>query len=127
MVESRSASRKDGTARERDDLLTTKLTVPRVRADLLVRSRLVEALDHATTRELVLVCTPAGFGKTTLLADWARAAKLSVAWLSLDPDDNDPVRFWRYVTAALDRACGDLGDQLLPLLTGPGVTSSLAW
>jgi LuxR family transcriptional regulator, maltose regulon positive regulatory protein len=124
MVESRRTSRQDGTARERDDLLTTKLTVPRVRADLLVRSRLVEALDHATTRELVLVCTPAGFGKTTLLADWARTAKLSVAWLSLDPDDNDPVRFWRYVTAALYRACGDLGDQLLPLLTGPGVTSS---
>jgi LuxR family maltose regulon positive regulatory protein len=45
-------------------------------------------------------------------------------WLSLDSEDNDPARFWRYVVAALDRACGDLAEHLLPLLTGPGVLSS---
>jgi LuxR family transcriptional regulator, maltose regulon positive regulatory protein len=61
-------------------------------------------------RALVLVCTPAGFGKTALLADWAADATLPVAWLSLDLDDNDPARFWRYVVAALDRAREGLGE-----------------
>jgi hypothetical protein len=45
--------------------------------------------------------------------------------VSLDPDDNDPARFWRYVVAALDRVCEGLGDRLCPLLTGTGSTSSL--
>ena len=45
---------------------------------------------------------------------------MPVAWLSLDPDDDDPARFWRYVIAALDRVCAGLGDRLLPLPTGPG-------
>jgi LuxR family transcriptional regulator, maltose regulon positive regulatory protein len=74
-------------------------------------------------REVILVCTPAGFGKTTLLADWAAGTKWPVAWLSLDPEDNDPVRFWRYVVAALDRVAEGLGDHVLPFLTAPGVVS----
>jgi LuxR family maltose regulon positive regulatory protein len=45
--------------------------------------------------------------------------KLPVAWLSLDANDNDPARFWRYVVAALDHAREGLGEQLLPLLTAP--------
>jgi LuxR family maltose regulon positive regulatory protein len=108
----------------RDDLLASKLTIPRIRPDRLARSRLLERLDQGMARELVLVCTPAGFGKTTLLADWATRANLPVAWLSLDPLDNDPARFWRYVVAALDRACGGLAEQVLPQLTGPGGLSS---
>ncbi len=76
-------------------------------------------------RKLILVCTPAGFGKTTLLADWATRTSCPVAWLSLDPQDNDPARFWRYVVAALDRACGGgLAEPLLPLLTARGGLSS---
>jgi LuxR family maltose regulon positive regulatory protein len=106
--------------RERDALLSTKIAIPRIRPDRLTRSRLIDALDKALDRELILMCSPAGFGKTTLLADWAAAANVPVAWLSLDPDDDDPARFWRYVIAALDRACAGLGDRLLPLPTGPG-------
>jgi LuxR family maltose regulon positive regulatory protein len=106
--------------RERDALLSTKIAIPRIRPDRLTRSRLIEALNDALDRELILVCSPAGFGKTTLLADWAAAANVPVAWLSLDPDDDDPARFWRYVIAALDRVCPGLGDRSLPLPTGPG-------
>jgi LuxR family maltose regulon positive regulatory protein len=84
----------------------------------------LEALDEAMVRELTLVCTPAGFGKTTLLADWAARITRSVAWLSLDPDDSDPVRFWRYVVAALERAGVALGERVPPLLEGPGEVSS---
>jgi LuxR family transcriptional regulator, maltose regulon positive regulatory protein len=110
-----------GEQLERDELLATKLTIPRVRHDSLARSRLLEALDEAVNRELTLVCTPAGFGKTTLLADWAHRSRRPVGWLSLDPGDSDPVRFWRYVVAALDRAGVPVADQVRPLL------ERLAW
>ena len=70
-------------------------------------------------QELTLVCAPAGFGKTSLLGDWARHARRPVAWLSLDAGDDDPVRFWRYVVAALDRAGIDVGERVAPLLRGP--------
>jgi LuxR family maltose regulon positive regulatory protein len=66
---------------------------------------------------LTLVCAPAGFGKTSLLADWARQRRRPVAWLSLDDGDNDPVRFWRYVAAALDAA--GVAGRLAPMLAGP--------
>ena len=75
-------------------------------------------------RPLVLVCTPAGFGKTTLLAHWAADATLPVGWLSLDPDDSEPMRFWRYVVAALDRVVGGLGEQIVPLLSPGSGTST---
>jgi LuxR family maltose regulon positive regulatory protein len=107
----------------RDELLATKVNLPRTRPDRLARSRLVQRLDAGMGQPLVLMCTPAGFGKTTLLADWAADAPLPVGWLSLDPDDNEPMRFWRYVVAALDRVVGGLGEQIIPLL-GPGSGTS---
>ncbi|MEJ2557004.1 MAG: LuxR C-terminal-related transcriptional regulator [Anaerolineae bacterium] len=103
-------------AKHRDVLLATKFDIPRIRPDLLPRSQLVERLEEAITRELVLVSTPAGFGKTTLLASWARSSERPVAWLSLDGDDNDPVRFWRYIVAAVDRVHKGIGEQVLSLL-----------
>jgi LuxR family maltose regulon positive regulatory protein len=111
-------------ARERDELLATKLSLPRARPDRLARSRLIQQLNQGMARELVLVCTPAGFGKTTLVADWAASASWPVAWLSLDPEDNDPARFWRYVVAALDRVCEGLAEHVLPRLSAPAVLSS---
>jgi LuxR family transcriptional regulator, maltose regulon positive regulatory protein len=105
--------------RERDELLATKVSIPRTRPDRLARAQLLARLNEGMARKLILLCAPAGFGKTTLLADWAASANWAVAWLSLDPDDNDPARFWRYVVAALDRAREGLGEQLLPLLTAP--------
>jgi LuxR family transcriptional regulator, maltose regulon positive regulatory protein len=108
----------------RDELLATKVNHPRTRPDRLARSRLVQRLDEGMGRPLVLVCTPAGFGKTTLLADWAADATLPVAWLSLDPDDNEPMRFWRYVVAALDRVVGGLDEQIVPLLNPGSGTST---
>ena len=74
-------------------------------------------------RAATLVCAPAGFGKTSLLADWARSGDRPVAWLSLDPGDNDPVRFWRYVAAALDRA-GAAGPSAQAAVTNSGVAET---
>jgi hypothetical protein len=124
MAQSRAASSDLAAFRERDELLATKVGIPRTRPDRLARARLFQRLNQGMARELILVCTPAGFGKTTLLADWAAGATLPVAWLSLDPDDNDPMRFWRYVVAALDRVVGGLGEQVVPLLSPGGGTST---
>ena len=102
-----------------DVLLTTKLHVPRPRPGFVPRPRLVAALGEGLARGRVLVCAPAGFGKTALLADWARGSGRPVAWLGLDGGDSDPTRFWRYVVAALDQARPGLAGRLDPLLGTP--------
>lgn len=74
-------------------LLETKLYVPKWRTGLVRRARLIERLHQGTERKLTLVSAPAGFGKTTLLAEWlaaAPAAEWRAAWVSLDQSDNDP-------------------------------------
>ena len=111
------------TAPERDVLLATKLYIPGPRPGQVPRPRLAERLDEGLARGLVLVCAPAGYGKTVLLADWTRRGGHPVAWLSLDAGDNDPARFWRHAVAALDRARPGIGDRVAPLL-GPPAPSS---
>jgi LuxR family transcriptional regulator, maltose regulon positive regulatory protein len=107
----------------RDVLLATKLYIPASRPDLVPRPRLADRLDEGLARGLVLVCAPAGYGKTVLLADWARRGGHPAGWLSLDEGDNDPARFWRHAVAALDRARPGLGERVAPLL-GPPAPSS---
>jgi LuxR family maltose regulon positive regulatory protein len=104
---------------ERDALLATKLHVPYLRPGFVPRPRLAEQLDEGLARGLVLVCAPAGYGKTALLGDWIRRGEHPVAWLCLDLQDNDPARFWRHVLAALDRACPAIGERIAPLLGPP--------
>ena len=99
-----------------DVLLGTKFHVPRPQPGFVPRPRLVQALDEGLARSRVLVCAPAGFGKTALLADWARSAGRPVAWLGLDAGDSDPVRFWRYAVAALDLVRPGLAGRVGPLL-----------
>jgi len=118
MTEPLTTTSSTAAARERDVLLATKLHVPRTRPGFVARPRLAERLAEGTARELVLVCTPAGFGKTTLLGDWARRGQRPVAWLSLDAGDNDPARFWRHVAAALDGALPGVAGRVAPLLQG---------
>jgi LuxR family maltose regulon positive regulatory protein len=71
----------------------------------------------------VLVVAPAGWGKTTLVGDWFRTSQeLPGAWLSLDPDDNDPVRFWTDVIASLEEASPLFVSSLSSLLAAPGIS-----
>jgi LuxR family maltose regulon positive regulatory protein len=123
MAEPPAAAPTDAAASERDALLATKLHLPRPQPGFVPRPRLVEALDEGLTRGLVLVCAPAGFGKTAMLADWARRGRCPVAWLSLDAADNDPARFWRHAVAALDRARPGIAGQAGPLLGPPAPPS----
>ncbi|MBO0787220.1 MAG: helix-turn-helix transcriptional regulator, partial [Actinobacteria bacterium] len=101
-----------------DVLLATKLHVPGPQPGFVPRPRLVQALGEGLARGRVLVCAPAGFGKTALLADWAREGRRPVAWLGLDAGDSDPARFWRYAVAALDRARPGLAGRVGPLHPG---------
>jgi LuxR family maltose regulon positive regulatory protein len=86
------------------DVLATKIHVPRPPAGYVRRPRLTERLDRGLDRQVTLVCAPPGFGKSVLVADWCSGRAGGVAWLSLDNGDNDPARFWRHVAAALGQA-----------------------
>ena len=123
MVEPPVAAPSGVAVLEQDVLLATKLHVPGPRPGLVPRPRLLARLDEGLARGLVLVCGPAGYGKTILLADWTRRGGPPVAWLSLDSGDNDPARFWRHAVAALDHARPGTGERLA-LLLGPPAPSS---
>src|SRR5262249_52663469 len=101
-----------------DPLLATKLHVPRLPVHHIPRPHLVALLNRSVQQALALVAAPAGSGKTTLLAEWASAAPLPLAWLSLEPADSDPMRFLAYLIAALARLDGRIGRTALSLLHG---------
>jgi LuxR family transcriptional regulator, maltose regulon positive regulatory protein len=96
----------------RDALITTKLGLHARGPRYVDRERLRVQLDTATVARLVLVSAPAGFGKSTLLADWLGHPAIHGAWLSLDARDNDIVRFARYLAAATARLAGGTEDTL---------------
>ena len=93
-------------------LLATKLFIPPTRPNLVPRSRLLEKLNAGMHRKVTLISAPAGFGKTSLVTEWLDNVRLDtttenrIAWLSLDEDDNDLVRFLTYLVTALNQAEG---------------------
>ena len=100
-------------------LLDTKLYAPRRRTGLVSRPHLTDRVQLGTQSKLTLVSAPAGFGKSTLLAEWLGAAPAEgtgTAWLSLDPGDNQPFVFWTHVVAALQTAAPAVGAAMLTLL-----------
>jgi len=104
-----------------DPLLSTKLSVPAARPSLVARPYLNKRVDEGLKRKLTLLSAPPGFGKTTLLSAWTSdlSGGRPVAWLSLDPADNDPARFWRYFIVAVDRVHPGAGEAALELLCSP--------
>ena len=105
----------DGTAGP--VLVATKLHVPVVRAGLVSRGDLVGRLAGAGDCKLVLVCAPAGWGKTSVLSQWhATAEPGAFAWVSLDPGDDDRVRFWSYVIGAIRTVAPEVGETALAAL-----------
>lgn len=83
-------------------LLESKLHPPRLSAGLIERPDLLVRLDDWRSYKLTLIAAPAGFGKTTLVKSWLNDRQLlsETAWVSLDANDNDPIRFWHYVLVA---------------------------
>lgn len=104
-------------------LLRTKFLVPRPRPELLPRPRLLEWLDSNADKRLTLLSAPAGYGKTTLLADYINASSLPFAWYTLDAQDSDPTVFLTYLIESLrsmkrapeslTRAIGQTAQSLL--------------
>ncbi len=119
MSSSEPSSGPDGRVppqRSVDSFLEAKLHWPRVREGWVDRHRLLDLFDQATRRPVCLVAAPAGYGKTTLTAQWlaSRRGTRTAAWVSLDAADNDPGRLWAHVATALERA----GCALAPDVAG---------
>ena len=106
-------------ARAAFDLVESKLRRPLVRPGAVDRSRLVERLDRAGSRPIVSVVAPPGYGKTTLLSQWAERNGQSFAWVSMEDLDNDPKVLLTYVAAALD-AVEPIDERVFDALASPG-------
>jgi LuxR family maltose regulon positive regulatory protein len=105
--------------------MLSKLQPPPARSEMVARPSLVEKLrtglrsGEAFVRRLTLLSAPAGSGKTSLAAEWLRTGDYGYAWLSLDENDNDPVRFITYLVGALQGVNGELGKATQEMLKSP--------
>lgn len=100
--------------------MQTKLFIPTARSRLVTRQALLSQLNAGLNAKLTLVATPAGFGKTTLIADWGnQMTHTKMCWVSLDQHDNDPARFLTYVVAAMQTAVSDFGQSIQVVLQSP--------
>ena len=98
-------------------LLQTKFHIPTARTALIARPALLAKLRAGQSGKVTLVSAPAGFGKTTLVAEWLRSLdKSAVAWLSLDKADNDPTQFMAYLVSAMTKSLGQGGRITQPSL-----------
>ena len=113
--------RRRGAAERRDldgaaalaPLVEAKLAVPSLRHGVVDRPTIMRALDAGRDAALTLVAAPAGYGKTTAARVWCASLDASVAWVTLDAGDDDPVRLWTYVATAVERVRPGLGRAAL--------------
>ncbi|MBB6734077.1 LuxR C-terminal-related transcriptional regulator [Cohnella zeiphila] len=109
-----SNGERDGRSASRSPIPAVKLTIPAAVPSTLIRQRLIhrihQNLKEEQTRALLLFA-PAGFGKTTLLQHWAEWAGTDPAWVTLDPGDNDPARFWHHAIRAIGRVRPGFGER----------------
>jgi LuxR family transcriptional regulator, maltose regulon positive regulatory protein len=100
-------------------LLLPKLRPPRLPSLCVSRQRLLARMEEGRQGKLTLLLAPAGSGKTTLVRQWIdmQGQDMQAAWLSLDPEDDDPIRFWHYVLTACERFSGEPGHDALQQLS----------
>jgi ATP/maltotriose-dependent transcriptional regulator MalT len=82
-------------------LLRTKISIPQIPSEFVHRPRLTAQIDRGVRGPLTLLSAPAGYAKTNLLLEWVEQTDLPLAWLTIDNDDNDLGRFYRYMIGAL--------------------------
>jgi LuxR family maltose regulon positive regulatory protein len=97
-------------------LLRTKISIPPTRPEFVRRPRLTARIHTGVKGPLTLLSAPAGFGKTQLLAEWAAESAYVIAWLTLSPEDNDYVRFFRYLSSAFQEVEPRLSEAILDYL-----------
>jgi LuxR family maltose regulon positive regulatory protein len=107
----------DARSQEQGLLLATKWHIPQFPPLFVPRPHVVEQVRTAVARRLTLLSAPAGFGKTTLLAEWCQSTHLAVTWLSLEAADNEPTRFLAYLLAIVRQGDSRLAPCPLPHLT----------
>ena len=119
----RRAERKRGASKAAAnlpfDVVESKLHVPVLRPGVVSRPALVNRLRVTTASSVVAVTAPAGYGKTTLMAQWAARDNRAFAWVAIDERDNDPVVFLRHLAAAVDKV-EPLSPRVLDALRSPG-------
>jgi LuxR family maltose regulon positive regulatory protein len=101
------------------ELVESKLHPPRLRPGIVPRTALVERLLATPAAQIICVVGPAGYGKTTLLVQWANRSGRRVAWVTVDPHDNDPVVLLAYLAVALDRI-QPIDPEIFHTLASPG-------
>ena len=101
-------------------LLVTKLHVPRARTRLVMRPRLFKELDEGVRNRVTMVVAPAGYGKTTAVAEWIGQRGFPAGWISLDSGDSEPAHFWRYLISALEPVLPKIGGKLANFLHSIG-------
>ncbi len=94
----------------------TKLLIPRRRDEIVTRQRLLSILNDLLDLKLIIVAAPAGYGKTSLLIDFATHTEWPISWLSLDPLDQDPFRFISHFIAAIQARFPEFGKNSLSVL-----------
>jgi ATP/maltotriose-dependent transcriptional regulator MalT/DNA-binding SARP family transcriptional activator len=97
-------------------LTQTRISIPRKRNNLVTRQRLLDALDELLEKRVILVAAPAGYGKTSLLMDFADDLAVPVCWYSLDAADQSIIRFLEYFVTAIQRQFPTFGNQTINLL-----------
>lgn len=90
-----------------------KLSIPCSHISLIPRPQLMEKLNSSTKHKLLFVCAPAGYGKTTTVAEWLRSRKETACWLSLNQLDNQLLHFWQNLSDAIRTLCDDKAEQFL--------------
>jgi LuxR family transcriptional regulator, maltose regulon positive regulatory protein len=108
------------------DVVEWRVQVPDAASGSVSRTALVNRLRAAGAFPLVLVVAPAGYGKTTLLSQWAHRDARPFAWVSVDEHDSEPISFLRHVAAALDRLEPIAAAALEPLAAEAGSVWSKA-
>ena len=93
-----------------------KLRPPRGRPGYLVRARLIDALSHDIERQLTVVAAPAGYGKSTLVAQWLTRVSMPWAWIAIGPEDDTPRSLLKLIVAAVQTIDAQLVAQTMPLL-----------
>lgn len=103
-------------------ILLTKVRAPQRRKDVLRRVRLIDRLHQNLHRKLTFVSAPAGYGKTTLLVDFATDVDAHVCWYRISPEDGDLVQFAQHVVAAFQQQFPGFGISLQQRLDNPGAS-----
>ena len=114
-----SHSHKKIAMKKDDKIIATKMNIPRIAPDCISRPRLYESLNQGLKRKLTLVSAPAGYGKTTLVAQWLMRRDRPFGWLSLDEMDSDPKRYLLHLISAIHQMHPDFGKSLEELLQFP--------